>query len=466
MIFVIFILIQREDLRNRLIRLAGARDLQRTTAALDDAAAPLSRLFLTQIAVNGAFGIVIGLGLWAIGIPSPILWGILAAILRFVPYVGAVIAAAFPLILAVAVDPGWSLLVWTAALFVVVEPLVGHGIEPLVYGRSTGLSPVAVVVAATFWTDLWGPIGLVLATPMTVCLVVLGRYVEKLHFLDVMFGDRPALTPAEIFYQRMLAGDPTEAAEKAEQFLKERSLASYYDQVALPGLRLAQNDADRGALLLERQAKLRDSVQELVADLTEIDDVDEDKVPTTDSEAATAVDQSPEDATDRTPILNRNDLAPGWDAQYPVLCVACRSMLDEAAALVMAHLTTHGVDAWTEPAEAIASSNIVNLRPEGVQLVCLIHMGSEASSHIRFTVRRLKRRMPTARIVLCWWAEGLEDEAAERRRIEEKLISSHHLRAARSQLLWKPHRPERPLEFRTGRRLSLSKTDRPRVSIG
>jgi predicted PurR-regulated permease PerM len=149
-IFVIFILIQREDLRNRLIRLAGAHDLQRTTAALDDAAARLSRLFLTQTAVNGLFGIVIGLGLWAIGIPSPILWGILAAVLRFVPYVGAVIAAAFPLIVAVAVDPGWSILIWTAALFIVVEPLVGHGIEPLVYGRSTGLSPVAVVVAATF----------------------------------------------------------------------------------------------------------------------------------------------------------------------------------------------------------------------------------------------------------------------------------------------------------------------------
>ncbi|WP_398471588.1 AI-2E family transporter [Tardiphaga sp.] len=217
----------------------------------------------------------------------------MAAVLRFVPYVGAVIAAAFPLILAVAVDPGWSLLLWTAALFVVVEPLVGHGIEPLVYGRSTGLSPVAVVVAATFWTALWGPIGLVLATPLTVCLVVLGRHVEKLQFLDVMFGDRPALTPPEIFYQRMLAGDPTEAAEKAEQFLKERSLASYYDQVAVPGLRLAQNDSDRGALLLERQAKLRDSVREFTSDLAEIDEEDEDDS-TTDTEAATAVDRSPE----------------------------------------------------------------------------------------------------------------------------------------------------------------------------
>ena len=212
-IFVIFILLQREDLRNRLIRLAGSHDLQRTTAALDDAASRLSRLFLIQLLLNGSFGIVIGTGLWLIGVPSAILWGILAAVLRFVPYIGAVIAAAFPLALAVAVDPTWTMLLWTVALFLVVEPVVGHVIEPMVYGHSTGLFPVAVVASATFWTGLWGPIGLVLATPLTVCLVVLGRHVERLEFLDVMFGDRPALSPPEIFYQRMLAGDPTEASE-------------------------------------------------------------------------------------------------------------------------------------------------------------------------------------------------------------------------------------------------------------
>src|SRR6202022_3065789 len=268
-LFVIFILLQREDLRNRLIRLAGSYDLQRTTAALDDAAARLSRLFLTQLILNSAFGVAIGTGLSLIGIPSAILWGILAAVLRFVPYIGAVIAAAFPLALAVAVDPGWSMLLWTLALFLVVEPVVGHVIEPMVYGHSTGLSPVAVVASATFWTALWGPIGLVLATPLTVCLVVLGRHVERLEFLDVMFGDRPALSPPEIFYQRMLAGDPAEAAEKAEEFLKERTLSSYYDEVALKGLQLAQADADRGALAQERLAKIRDAVGEFVSNLSD-----------------------------------------------------------------------------------------------------------------------------------------------------------------------------------------------------
>ena len=194
-IFVIFILIQRQDLRNRLVRLAGARDLQRTTAAIDDAGQRLSRLFLTQLALNAGFGLVIGAGLWFIGVPSAPLWGMLAMILRFVPYIGAVISAIFPLVLAAAVDPGWTMVIWTAALFLIVEPIVGHVIEPLLYGHSTGLSPVAVVTSATFWTWLWGPIGLILATPLTICLVVLGRHVDRLKFLDVMLGDQPPLSP-------------------------------------------------------------------------------------------------------------------------------------------------------------------------------------------------------------------------------------------------------------------------------
>src|SRR6201988_4641514 len=296
-IFVIFILLQREDLRNRIIRLAGSYDLQRTTAALDDAARRLSRLFLTQLIVNGAFGVVIGVGLWVIGTPSAILWGILATVLRFVPYIGAVIASAFPLALAVAVDPGWSMLLWTLALFLTVEPVVGHVIEPMVYGHSTGLSPVAVVAAATFWTALWGPIGLVLATPLTVCLVVLGRHVERLEFLDVMFGDRPALSPPEIFYQRMLAGDPTEAAEKAEEFLKERSLSSYYDDVAVKGLQLAQSDLDRDALDPSRLIRIRDTVLEFAGDLSDQDDRPPAKESaTTDAEASSAVESVAENA--------------------------------------------------------------------------------------------------------------------------------------------------------------------------
>src|SRR5579863_1511222 len=415
-IFVIFILLQREDLRNRIIRLAGSYDLQRTTAALDDAARRLSRLFLTQLIVNGAFGVVIGIGLWFIGTPSAILWGILAAVLRFVHYIGTVIAAAFPLALGVAVDPGWSMLLWTLALFIVVEPIVGQVIEPMVYGRSTGLSPVAVVASATFWTALWGPIGLVLATPLTVCLVVLGRHVERLEFLDVMFGDRPALSPPEIFYQRMLAGDPTEAAEKAEQFLKERSLASYYDEVALKGLQLAQVDAERGALDQERLTKIRDAVGEFVSDLSDQDDRPPAKIGlTTDAEASSAVESVAENAAhENLPILSKENLPLEWQGEHPVLCLAGRSLIDEAAAIMLAQLSTaHGLAARVEGAKALSTTNVFRLEATGVAVVCLVYLDASGPAHMRYSVRRLRRRLPKATIILGCWVRDIEQAALE-----------------------------------------------------
>lgn len=402
-IFVIFILLQREDLRNRLIRLAGSSDLQRTTAALDDAARRLSKLFLTQLMLNGAFGMVIGTGLWFVGIPSAILWGILAAALRFVPYIGAAIAAAFPLALAVAIDPGWTMLLWTLALFLIVEPLVGHVVEPMVYGHSTGLSPVAVVASATFWTSLWGPIGLVLATPLTVCLVVLGRHVERLEFLDVMFGDRPALSAPEIFYQRMLAGDPTEAAEKAEEFLKERSLASYYDEVALKGLQLAQADAERGALDQERLTTIRDAVNEFAGDLSDQENRPPEKAnSTTDAEASSAVESVAENtANEKLPILSKETLPPDWQGEHPVLCVAGRNLIDEAAAIMLAQLSTaHGLAARVEGPRALSTANIFRLDTTGVAVACLVYLDGAGSAHMRYAVRRLRRKIPNATIIL------------------------------------------------------------------
>ncbi len=408
-IFVIFILIQREDLRNRLIRLAGSHDLQRTTAALDDAAARLSRLFLNQLMLNTGFGILIGTGLWLIGIPSAALWGILAAVLRFVPYIGSIIAAAFPLALAVAVDPGWWMLAWTAALFFVIEPLVGQVVEPLLYGRTTGLSPVAVVVSATFWTALWGPIGLVLATPLTVCLVVLGRHVERLSFLDVMFGDRPALSPPEIFYQRMLAGDPTEAAEKAEQFLKERSLAAYYDDVAIKGMQLAQSDLDRAALDQTRLARIRDTVVEFVDDLSEQDDsrpVGNER--TVDAEAVDAVEAvAPASDQPDIPVLDAAALSEQF-RDNAVLCIGGRTKLDEAAAIMFSQLCrSHGVGSRVEGPEALSTANIFRLDTSGVALVCLSYIGITSPAHLRYAVRRLRRKLPHASIMVGCWAEGV-----------------------------------------------------------
>src|SRR6202035_422198 len=415
-IFVIFILIQREDLRNRLIRLAGSHDLQRTTAALDDAATRLSRLFLAQLMINATFGIIIGIGLSFIGVPSAILWGILAAVLRFVPYIGSAISAAFPLAIAAAVDPGWSMLGWTLALFLGVGPVISQAVEPLVYGQSTGLSPVAIVVSATFWTALWGPIGLVLATPLTVCLVVLGRHVERLEFLDVIFGDRPALSPSEMFYQRMLAGDPTEAAGKAEEFLKEKSLSSYFDEVALKGLQLAQVDAKRGTLDQARMTKIRDAVTEFASDLsTEDDSIPEIASPTMDAEAAAAIEDLPDTAiSSNLPVGPNTDRPLSWQGEAPVLCLAGRTLLDEAAAVLFAQLSNaHGLAARVEPAVALSTTNILQLETAGVAIACLSYLDASSPAHMRYSVRRLRRKLPKATIMLGCWAEGINKEALE-----------------------------------------------------
>jgi hypothetical protein len=318
--------------------------------------------------------------------------------------------------LAVAVDPGWLMLLWTLALFLVVEPVVGHVIEPMVYGHSTGLSPVAVVASATFWTALWGPIGLVLATPLTVCLVVLGRHVERLEFLDVMFGDRPALSPPEIFYQRMLAGDPTEAAEKAEEFLKERSLASYYDEVALKGLQLAQADAERGALDQERLTKIRDAVIEFANDLSDQDDRPSAKSnSTTDAEASSAVESVAENAANENlPILSKETLPPGWQGDHPVLCVAGRSLIDEAAAAILAQLSTaHGLAARIEGAAALSTTNVFRLDTTGVAIVCLVYLDASGPAHMRYSVRRLRRKLPKATIILGCLVKEIDPAALE-----------------------------------------------------
>src|SRR5215475_298608 len=284
-IFVTFFLLQREDLRNRLVRLAGSGDIQRTTAALDDAGKRLSKLFLTQLIFNAVFGLAIGVGLELIGVPSAPLWGLIAMILRFVPYIGALISAIFPLILSAAVGSGWEMLVLTALLFVALEVLAGQVIEPLIYGHSSGLSPVAIILSASFWTWLWGPIGLVMATPLTICLVVAGRHIERLKFLEIMLGDRPPLKPPQLFYQRLLAADPLEAAEQAHDFLKEASLEDYCDTILLEGLKLAEADRLLGHLDEERLNRIASTVRELVADLEVHHDAGATDIPSIDMSA-------------------------------------------------------------------------------------------------------------------------------------------------------------------------------------
>ena len=423
LIVSIFILLQREDLRDRMIRLFGSSDLHRTTVAMNDAARRLSRYLLAQLALNALFGVIIATGLAFIGIPSPVMWGVLGALLRFVPYIGAPLSAVMPLTLAAAVDPGWSRLLWTASLYLVVEPLMGQVIEPLVYGRSTGLSPFAVVVAATFWTWLWGPIGLILSTPLTLCLVVLGRHVARLEFLDVLLGDRPALTPVESFYQRMLAGDPDEAHDQAEVLLKERPLSSYYDDVALEGLRLAVIDAERGVLTPDHLERIRVCIQSLIEDLDDHEDRQPasgaaEDITTTVSRADHGVPSHP--AADG-PAPSRLDVAPAWRGETPVLCIAGRGLLDEAASTMLAQLLEkQGLATRVVPHAATTRAAIGTLDVTGVAMVCISYLELSGSpSHLRYLLRRLRRHLPPdVPVLVGLWPAG------------EEILHDERLRAA------------------------------------
>ena len=403
-VFVVFFLLQRQDLRDRFIRLAGARDLRRTTQALDDAARRLSRYLLIQTGINAGLGVLVGIGLWFIGVPNPALWGILTMLLRFVPYIGPVIAASFPAALAVAVDPGWSMLLWVVGLFVVAEGITSQVIEPWLYGHSTGLSGVAVVVAAAFWTLLWGPVGLLLSTPLTMCLVVLGRHVEHLQFLEVLLGDRPALAPEESFYQRLLSDDPDGAAHQAEAFLKNKPLWAYYDEVAIKGLALAQMDVNRGALDHAHRVRVKEAVEWVIDDLSDHDD------------ATTPIPETePTEVAALPSVLSLAELAPSW-REMAVLCIAGRGSLDEASAAMLAQLLgKHGIGARVVPSESVSVANLFRLDVSGVQMACLCYLEPGSFTNARYLVRRLRRRLPRATIIDGFWTltaqESVERDA-------------------------------------------------------
>jgi predicted PurR-regulated permease PerM len=260
LVVMVFVLLEYETLRDRFIRIAGGADIRGTTLALNDAGERLSRFFVSQFAVNLGVGGAIAVGLAIIGLPHALLWATLASVLRFVPYVGVWIAALFAAVLAAAVDPGWSLTIETAGWFIIVELIAGQLIEPQLYGHTTGLSPLSVVIAAIFWSWLWGPIGLIVSTPFTLCLVVAGRHIKALSLLDILLGDNQALTMPQRFYQRALSADSDEIIASARTFLKRNSFATYCDVVLMPALYLARLDLDTGAISPEQQMRVRNAM--------------------------------------------------------------------------------------------------------------------------------------------------------------------------------------------------------------
>ncbi len=412
-VVAVFALLQREDLRDRLIRLIGPDDIHRTTLAMDDAGRRLTRYFLSQLAVNTVFGIVVGVGMFIIGVPKPILWGVLATILRFIPYVGSFIAAILPIILAAAVNPGWSTALWTLAFYVVAEGLTGQVLEPLIYGQSSGLSPFSVIVSAIFWSWVWGPVGLFLSTPLTLCLAVMGRHVKGLEFLDVLLGDRPPLTPTESFYQRILADDADEVLNQAELMLKDVPLARYYDEVALPGMQLAAKDAELGILTVEQQENIKATIYELVEGLSE--QLDKKRSPARGS--ATDATEPAENQGSR--ILAGAPMGAAWQPQAEILSIAGRGPLDEPAARMLVHLFgQQGVSSRLVKYRDVSRNGIESLDTSNVVMVCIAYLNISGSpAHLRYLVQRLRKRLPagTPLLVGLWAPEDATIGAEEAR---------------------------------------------------
>ena len=424
LVVAVFILLQKDDVRDRLIRLLAAGDLHRATAAINEAGRRLTRYFLTQLAINCGFGMIVGIGLSLIGVPSPVLWGVLGALLRFLPYIGSYIAAAMPVLLAAAVGHGWLMALWTVMLYLGTELIIGNAVEPTIYGHSTGLSPLAVIIAAIFWTWLWGPIGLILSTPLTLCLVVLGRHVEQLQFLDVLLGDQPALSPVENFYQRILAGDPDEAEELAERFLEQHSLSEYYDQVALEGLQLATADANRGVLAPDQIKRIMNAVAELVQDLAGRSDSNPRPAKRDETAIARALadvqDGQPPGAPPSAPSPPDTDaLHPDWQTEAPVLCIPGRGPLDEAvSSMLIQLLQKHNIGSRSIPHEAVSRAGIAGLNAPDAMAVCILYLDIAGNpAHLRFLVRRIRERLPKVMVLVGVWSAAdpfLEDQASRK----------------------------------------------------
>jgi hypothetical protein len=365
----------------------------------------LSKFFLRQFLINATFGAFITAALWLIGVPSPVAWGVLAMLMRFVPFVGSYIAAIPPLLLAAVIDPSWSTFFITGGLYLVSEVTMGQAVEPLVFGRGTGVTPLAVIVSTIFWTWLWGPLGLLLAMPITVCLAVLGRHVDGLNFFEVLLSDAPALTPEQSFYQRALSGDAAETTYQAELCLKDQSLESYLDEVALGGLKLAERDARRGLLDADQLEKIAGTVKEMLDNLADFEPrrwfsklrekMEKPAEPAEGLASLNAAEEAEDDA-EVPPLVVRSELAPGWVVDEPILSIGGRSALDEAGAAMLAEvLKKRGLGAKALPPEGISAAHIASLASTEAKLVCLVYLGmGTGPAHIRYLVRRLRRILP------------------------------------------------------------------------
>ena len=382
-VITIFMLMAGEDLRDRLIHLVGRTRLRMTTQAFDEAGQRISRYLRAQVMVNASFGLAIGAGLYFIGIPNAVFWGLLGMVLRFLPYIGAWIAAALPLALSLAIFESWTQPVLTVGLFVAVELAVANFVEPWLYGASTEISPLAVVVSALFWTWLWGGVGLVLATPLTVCLAVAGKYLPGLAFLDLLMGDKPSIAPGDRLYQRLIALNEEEASDIVERHTREQSALAAFDEVVLPALRSIEADFRAGVLSDAARVEACQIVRQIISDLA-----DSDVVP----DVTTA----------------------------PILCIPASNEADELAALMLAQLLAKsGITAAVFSSQLLAAESVEQAAALAPSIVCISAVPSVSTFAARALCKRLRARLPSARILVGIWQPEDAEFTARRERLRK-----------------------------------------------
>ncbi len=381
-VFVFLALLDRGDLRDRLIRLFGG-NLHRTTDALEEAGKRISKYLLMQLVVNVTYGIPMALGLWLIGVPGWLLWGTLAALMRFIPYIGPLLSAIFPVALAFAVDPSWEMVIWTVALIAFLELVSNNVIEPLLYGTSTGLSAISLIAAATFWTALWGPVGLILSTPLTVCLLVLGRNLPQLQLFDTLLGSTPVLDIPTRIYQRLLADDPQEAIEIVETVIEEDNVSDFYHDYGIDVLRKVADDYLNNARA-EHRLRVANGMDVMLDDLRE------------------AYPPPPE-------------MASSLSQPPRIACIGGKWEIDSVACEMLLHsMALHGISGVQRREGVITSRYIDKLDLEGIDILCISYFTRDPSAAARSFCRRLRLRWPNKKIVLALWnapPELLESEA-------------------------------------------------------
>lgn len=414
LVFTVFMLLRREDLRNRFIRLVGHSHLNLMTQALDDASHRISQYLLLQFLVNASYGVVVGVGLHFIGLPNALLWGVIAAVLRFLPYVGPPIGALLPTVLSLAVFDGWTRSLMVIGLFLVVEIIVANFVEPMLYGAHTGISSLAILVAAVFWTLLWGTVGLVLSTPLTVCLVVLGRYVPQLGFLHILLGDEPVLTPETHFYQRLLAADHREARQVLEQYLEGKSLQDLYDSVVIPALGLAERDRHQNDLDEEVQRFICQSTREMVEELSE---------QPVEQGAIIAMEVADQDSV--TPTGEK-----GLTVRSKIVCVPARDEADE----IIATMLTQLLEREGHQAQCISLGTPIEMVEQTVaedpDVIFLSALPPFAVAHTRKLYQKIRARLPRVSIVVGVWNFSEEDKLAARLALDPHGKGVTSLRAA------------------------------------